>query len=404
MQYYTKQQLQGAGGYSPGVRVGNWNEEANMQETKLKELLLKQQEGSLKLNIMQQRVTIALQPVNCSTVRNDDLVHFGDVLQLANVGAAAFLTCDIEDRDTRVGDFSCAVSATVSNDSVACNTFLIAKYSPAQPSIYDREYLDDALHYGQKLRIIANPMVQGETLDGVGGSRPLYLYSRPVGTTHFAKFSRHQLVALTDRASYDTVWQVVAVDPGQRGVSEGVQIMAGAPFLLQHCATKQDLCLENHSFVNDLGSQLEVSAHSSFSKGQKSVCDMERMGRTQRQLDKAEGEPNHWTFLTGKTVATLPMTSDQGEGAQALIKIIAQSADAGPGGWVGLKHKLLHLDVDGSGAVNAEDLSVALRHAGLCLNGGELQLLARQWPTVHSDQVDVLALVQAIEKAFCTDY
>lgn len=33
--------------------------------------------------------------------------------------------------------------------------------------------------------------------------------------------------------------QVVAVDPGQRGVSEGVQVMAGAPFLLQHCATKQ---------------------------------------------------------------------------------------------------------------------------------------------------------------------
>ncbi len=127
MQYYTKQQLQGAGGYNPGVRVGNWNEEANMQETKLKELLLKQQEGSLKLNMyarhkqlgidlastpicqkgpdqshlfcrFQQRVAIALQPVNCSTVRNDGLIHFGDVLQLANVGAAAFLTCDIEDR------------------------------------------------------------------------------------------------------------------------------------------------------------------------------------------------------------------------------------------------------------------------------------------------------------------
>lgn len=46
--------------------------------------------------------------------------------------------------------------------------------------------------------------------------------------------------------------------------------------------------------------------------------------------------------------------SDQGEGAQILIKIIAQSADAGPGGWVGLKRKLLHLDIDGSGAVNAE--------------------------------------------------
>lgn len=39
----------------------------------------------------------------------------------------------------------------------------------------------------------------------------------------------------------------------------------------------QDLCLEEHSFVNDFGSQLEVSAHSSFSKNQKSVCDMERL-------------------------------------------------------------------------------------------------------------------------------
>ena len=33
--------------------------------------------------------------------------------------------------------------------------------------------------------------------------------------------------------------QVLAVDPGQRGVSEGVPLMSGAPFLLQHCATKQ---------------------------------------------------------------------------------------------------------------------------------------------------------------------
>lgn len=70
---------------------------------------------------------------------------------------------------------------------------------------------DAALHYGQKLRIVANPMIQGEILDGAGGSRPLYLYSRPIGTTHFAKYSRHQLVAFTDHASYDSVWQVMVL-------------------------------------------------------------------------------------------------------------------------------------------------------------------------------------------------
>ena len=67
---------------------------------------------------------------------------------------------------------------------------------------------DDTLHYGEKLRIMANPMVQGEALDASGGSRALYLYSRPVTTTHFAKLSRHQLVAFTDHAGYDSVWQV----------------------------------------------------------------------------------------------------------------------------------------------------------------------------------------------------
>ena len=46
----------------------------------------------------QQRMAIALQPVCCTTTKGDGFVHFGDVLQLANVGSAAFLTCDTEDR------------------------------------------------------------------------------------------------------------------------------------------------------------------------------------------------------------------------------------------------------------------------------------------------------------------
>ena len=47
---YTKQQLQGAGRYSPNVRIGNWSEELSLEETKLKNFLLQQQQGSLKMN------------------------------------------------------------------------------------------------------------------------------------------------------------------------------------------------------------------------------------------------------------------------------------------------------------------------------------------------------------------
>lgn len=46
---------------------------------------------------------------------------------------------------------------------------------------------------------------------------------------------------------------------------------------MKRCTDLQDLCLEQqHSFMNDFGNQLEMSAHSCFNKGQKSVCDMER--------------------------------------------------------------------------------------------------------------------------------
>ena len=43
-------------------------------------------------------MAVALQSVTCTTIRGDGCVHFGDVLQLANVASAAFMTCDIEDR------------------------------------------------------------------------------------------------------------------------------------------------------------------------------------------------------------------------------------------------------------------------------------------------------------------
>lgn len=60
-----------------------------------------------------------------------------------------------------------------------------------------------------QIRLIANPMVQSEELDSAGGARPLHLFSKPISTTHYAKYSRHQVVGFTWRMNtYDSVWQV----------------------------------------------------------------------------------------------------------------------------------------------------------------------------------------------------
>lgn len=91
----------------------------------------------------------------------------------------------------------------------ARTTLIITKYSPATVSAADRLYDDDVLHYGQKIRLLANPEAQSLKLDCAGGPRPLALFSKPISPTDYAKYSRHQLTGFSwNSSSYDSVWQV----------------------------------------------------------------------------------------------------------------------------------------------------------------------------------------------------
>ena len=49
MQYYTKQQLQGAGAYGPRCRIGNWDEDLMAEETQFKDFLKAKDRGELKV-------------------------------------------------------------------------------------------------------------------------------------------------------------------------------------------------------------------------------------------------------------------------------------------------------------------------------------------------------------------
>lgn len=69
-----------------------------------------------------------------------------------------------------------------------------------------------------------------------------------------------------------------------------------------------------------------------------------------------------WSNMKPWASASVWICSEQTEDARMLIKMIAQSADAGPGGWNGLKRKLLHLDIDGSGAVNTDGQTSVANH------------------------------------------
>jgi hypothetical protein len=254
------------------------------------------------------RLAGALQEVELSRVADDDYVHFGDVLQLVHIETSSVVACDPSDADSRPGELACAATAaTHVTAPCARNSLILLRYTPPVGSPPEPEYGDDSLRYGQKVQLAAHPSVFGEEPDAGGGPRPLCLFSKPVSTTHHSKYSHQQLVGFTYRAhSFDTVWEVVTPDPAQRGLSIGVEVFAGAPVLLMHCATQKPLIVESQRYPTDFGVELELTARISANQGVKSVCEMTTRGLLRGSLPKSESAGSCWTLMPGTTVAQLP--------------------------------------------------------------------------------------------------
>jgi hypothetical protein len=66
MQYYTKQQLQGGLSYTTPCRLGNWTEDTDQDECRLKDFLGTKAVGGLKLDVLRMRMERAMQPVRTS--------------------------------------------------------------------------------------------------------------------------------------------------------------------------------------------------------------------------------------------------------------------------------------------------------------------------------------------------
>ena len=159
-----------------------------------------------------QRMQTALAEVDLTRVSDDAYVHTGDLVQLVHLETGSTLAGDPHDADPRPGEEACAATAAIDVRSpCARNTFVILKYKPSKSSALEPYYEDDALRYGQKIRLALNPAANGLPLDSAGGPRPLCLFSKVLSTTHFAKYSRKQLVGLTYRETFDTVWQASVV-------------------------------------------------------------------------------------------------------------------------------------------------------------------------------------------------
>ena len=261
--YFTTQQLQGGPRFQHGTRIGNWVEDREQEEIKLKDYMSKKEKGQLCVNNTEAKFAKSLKRVP-QTYSESGQLKIGDHIMLLNKQNNGFLVMDLGEKITSLDE---AYGVTTTNKEIgpcARSVFVIAKADP------NDENKDDLLHFGQKIRILSNPAI----LD-----RDLYLHSCQVSPVSYARFSRNQEVCMNAACIHNTVWEVEALDPNARFETAGRTVNSHEPILLKHCATNRFLSSDLINYRNDFGMEFEVSVHSHATKNRSQNLALEKNGK-----------------------------------------------------------------------------------------------------------------------------
>lgn len=279
--------------YCHGVRIGNWNEDKELDELKMKEYLYNKANGNLLVNKVQAHLNQSLQEVPLSYSK-DELVHIGDNLMLYNVKTEGVLSVDTASKIMSMEEGYTVTTSTLTQAPVARNVFVIEAHGNAQQG--------DVLKLGQPFRLRLN----SKLADG-------YLQSQPTSTYSFSKVSRNQEVSAQPTAAlYDTVWVAQYKDVNQRFEMEGQPVPTNAEIVIQHASTKSALASDTLDVFNDFGKEFEVCCNTAVSLKKKQVCMHDREGFTTSDIPvRPEGEQNHWAFLSASVPELDPSSQQQ---------------------------------------------------------------------------------------------
>lgn len=281
---FTPQQLTGGPKYQHSCRVGNWSEDLELDELRLKDYLKKKETGSLMVTAKQKQLEESLVASSLSPTPDGHL-HFGNHVMLLNHQSKAFMSANPYDPVQKAHD---AWILTTSPNGTPCvrNVFELERAEP-----YDG-YDDEIVHYGQKFRCKLHPFSQ------IG--RDAYMHSELVTNLVAAKFSRHQEVAASIHPNGETLWQILHPDVGQRFETDGECVSAGSPICIRHCATGSFLASDEIAYNNIFGLEYEVHCFPYYSLGKSQNLVGEKKGEiTGDYALRKHGLPNVWTVVTG---------------------------------------------------------------------------------------------------------
>lgn len=264
--------------YSPGVLIGNWNEDVYLEQDSLKDFIYKKERGELLIQRSKQ-FKDRMYRKDPLSISKDGFIHFGDTVMLVNPenlkvddphSTCASLSLAVTPNEIYVHKNDalpspCRVTACIVMDPVARNTFRILST--------EGEAMGEPLRYGQNFG-----------LGATGGfpDRMLYLASDHKHFQNAAKKSAEQEVILTDELSYLSNWQALYLDPQMRLEYEGFPVSANSRIIIIHSYTNQGLAVPRNFWMRTyFGKEYEVNCH------------------TYLDTHRAEEGKNYWIMVTG---------------------------------------------------------------------------------------------------------
>jgi len=280
---FTPQQLTGGPRFHHRTRLGNWSEDLELDEIRLKDYLKKKETGSLIVTAKQQQLEASLAPMDISP-SPEGLLQFGHRVMFLSHQSKGFLNANAYDPVQKSQDAWILTTGPYRYPCVR-NVFEIERAD------YNDGFDDDCVHYGQNVRCKIHPFSKIET--------PAYLHSELVTALAAAKFSRHQEVTVLAAPTGETLWQLLYPDTQARFEMEGEPVPAGSPLVLRHVQTGSYLASDEIPYNNLFGLEFEVHcfAYYSLSKTQNLVGEKRGDITGDHNLRK-HGLPNIWTVVT----------------------------------------------------------------------------------------------------------
>jgi hypothetical protein len=278
---FTPQQLTGGAKYGSTCRIGNWNEDIELEEIRLKDYLKKKEQGNLVVLEKQAKLERSLQPSELS-VPEDGMLRFGMTAMVYNHQSEGFLAGNANEQIPKT-NFAIATTSGPNSNPCVRNVFTIERAS------MDDGFDDDKLHYGQNFRLVLSQLLEF----------PVYLHSEPISPMSASKYTRRQEVVMYAKPNGSTLFRMLHPDVKVRFEMEGQEVPTKSECVLQHVQTGSFLSSDKVPYMTLFGQEFEVCGHAALSTNKTQNLNAERKGDiTGDYALRRHLLPNIWTIAT----------------------------------------------------------------------------------------------------------